>query len=270
MGFLGAHKNTGKWGAALVASAVLCLSSPAAAQKQPLPDVTSGAAMDDLRFPKESWDHAVLVQLEKGPRYLERDEVFVLPAPAANSSDETKSEIEAMRALMLRRDDATLALIRRENAEDAFTAVVEGAGMIPIDAKAEAMRAVLKEAVNEVGFFVLREKERFGRARPIQLAPYLKPVIETPGHASYPSGHAAQAYAAAEILALVDPPQNERYYAVAQDVAKRREIAGVHFASDTQAGIDLARQVVEKLLQNAEFLDKLQAAEKTFTPIHRQ
>jgi membrane-associated phospholipid phosphatase len=104
-------------------------------------------------------------------------------------------------------------------------------------------------------------KALFNRPRPSTLSPALLPPIEVPGHASYPSGHATQAYLTALLLSEVMPAaanhaldvdgqvvgapgQPNRavgpLYRIAERVARNREVLGLHYRSDTAAGRLLA------------------------------
>ena len=59
----------------------------------------------------------------------------------------------------------------------------------------------LEQGVLRVAQFVaMYYKNRYQRPRPSQLWPELIPPIAVPGHASYPSGHATEAYMIAELL----------------------------------------------------------------------
>jgi hypothetical protein len=86
------------------------------------------------------------------------------------------------------------------------------------------------------------------RRRPSQRAPALSPPIEMPGHASYPSGHATQARLMARCVEAALPPGPDHIRAqlgevldtLAARIARNREIAGLHFPSDTFAGSKLA------------------------------
>jgi hypothetical protein len=100
-----------------------------------------------------------------------------------------------------------------------------------------------------IGAYVsLHFKGLHQRRRPSQRAPALLPPIEVPGHASYPSGHATQAHLMASCVkaALPTTPDNIRAElgevldTLAARIARNREIAGLHFHSDTVAGWDLA------------------------------
>jgi membrane-associated phospholipid phosphatase len=103
------------------------------------------------------------------------------------------------------------------------------------------------------------------RRRPSQLCPALRPPIEVPGHAAYPSGHATQSFLIARCLAaaVAGGPSalaSEALDALANRIARNREIAGVHYPSDTAAGRDLAAQLFAALDGVATFKAQLAAA----------
>jgi len=98
-----------------------------------------------------------------------------------------------------------------------------------------------------VGTFVaMYFKNWYSRPRPSQLCPALLPPIEIPGHASFPSGHSTQAHLMA--LCMNDvlnnlPQQNtmvEDLWTLADCIARNREIAGLHYPSDSAAGVAFA------------------------------
>lgn len=86
-------------------------------------------------------------------------------------------------------------------------------------------------------------KRRFLRARPSQAAPELRPFIGDPPHEAYPSNHAFQMFSIAEVMTRMLPenPATSELFYVAQRVGENREYAGVHYASDTEAGRQLAK-----------------------------
>jgi subtilisin family serine protease len=93
---------------------------------------------------------------------------------------------------------------------------------------------------------VMHFKKQFARARPNQIDPRIKPLIEVPGHPSYPSGHSTQNFLIAHLLSEVigdDAELIARVFAIARRVAENREWAGVHYHSDTEAGEELAREI---------------------------
>jgi membrane-associated phospholipid phosphatase len=94
-----------------------------------------------------------------------------------------------------------------------------------------------------VGTFVaMYFKNFYSRPRPSQLCPALLPPIEIPGHASFPSGHSTQAHLMALCMndVLNGLPQQatmiDDLWTLADCIARNREIAGLHYPSDTAAG----------------------------------
>jgi hypothetical protein len=104
-------------------------------------------------------------------------------------------------------------------------------------------------------FAVLYYKGLRDRPRPSQLCPALLPPIPMPGHASWPSGHATQAWLKALCIEHVlqgvvqtsGPLTQSDFDAISANlrtlairVARNREIAGLHYLTDSDAGRKLA------------------------------
>tara|TARA_B110000971_G_scaffold171365_1_gene176123 strand:+ start:26 stop:703 length:678 start_codon:yes stop_codon:yes gene_type:complete len=87
-------------------------------------------------------------------------------------------------------------------------------------------------------------KRYFNRVRPHFLHKDINPVIKNPGHPAYPSGHSIQAHLIAYLLPKEDLKKN---LIIANKIAVNREIAGVHYRSDTKYGKYLAKKISEKL-----------------------
>ena len=88
---------------------------------------------------------------------------------------------------------------------------------------------------------VQRFKHQFVCPRPIEYSPLAQPVIQTPGHRSFPSGHSTQAFFVARLLKLLagarcSAVMEEQLQAQAARIAQNREVAGVHFPVDSMAG----------------------------------
>ena len=87
-------------------------------------------------------------------------------------------------------------------------------------------------------------KYSINRARPKQIDPELKSLksitADTP---AYPSGHAFQAYYLANYLSDIYPHKKELFESIAEDCAKARVYAGLHFPSDNQ----FSKQIVNLL-----------------------
>jgi hypothetical protein len=99
----------------------------------------------------------------------------------------------------------------------------------------------------QIGTFVaMYFKGLYKRPRASELCPALLPPIQVPGHASFPSGHSTQAHLMAlcmnDILAGL-PQQHtvmDDLWTLADRIARNREIAGLHYPSDTAAGKAIA------------------------------
>jgi PAP2 superfamily len=91
-------------------------------------------------------------------------------------------------------------------------------------------------------FVSMYYKGQYQRPRPSQLSPALLPPIMVPGHASFPSGHSTQAHLMALCMGDVLSPLPEQatliddLWTLADCIARNREIAGLHYPSDTDAG----------------------------------
>jgi membrane-associated phospholipid phosphatase len=120
---------------------------------------------------------------------------------------------------------------------------------------------VARTAIVVGEFVVMHYKRLYQRPRPSQLSPALMPPIPIPGHASYPSGHATQAYLLSLMLGQVMPGVVSTTLTsgpgapaslldrLAERVARNREVLGVHYRSDSVAGLDLAKKTFAILQQ---------------------
>lgn len=82
-------------------------------------------------------------------------------------------------------------------------------------------------------------KQVFARPRPPVADPELEPLVALPGSFSFPSGHAATAFAAAAAVGFVAPRLRWPLLALAALVALSRVYLGVHYPLDVLAGAAL-------------------------------
>jgi membrane-associated phospholipid phosphatase len=221
-----------------------------------------GIERDRLTFSSTmEWSAEVAFDLPAVAPYLGSDEaLLVLPPPPSNSSERTRAEVAVLRRYQAARTPALVDAIKRE---------ADGAGLqlggITVAAYAASTerpntaRAV-RDVLREVSPIVLRFKRKFDRIRPHRLEPTLQPVIDVPGHPAYPSGHSTQAHIVAYLLAELAPRKRAVFERDALRVAVHREIAGVHYPSDTAAGALLARQVLDRMLRKDEFARVIEKA----------
>jgi hypothetical protein len=111
--------------------------------------------------------------------------------------------------------------------------------------------------------------------RPIEVSPLVLPMVLTPGHSSFPMGHAAEGYCAVEVLSGVAYNQNSDWelpigasrggssgihhagglrrqlLRAAYRVSENRVVAGLHYPMDTLAGQLLGIYMAHYLLWRA-------------------
>src|SRR4051812_17428852 len=105
----------------------------------------------------------------------------------------------------------------------------------------------------------MRVKHALASPRPVEYSPQVMPMIQTPGHSSFPSGHAVEAFMLAHVLAelIETAAPNElvttsvisgdsapaslrgQLMWLAARIATNRVVAGVHFPVDNAAGMVL-------------------------------
>jgi len=115
-------------------------------------------------------------------------------------------------------------------------------------------------------------KAHFNRPRPTQVVPGFMSPIPHGGHASFPSGHATQSHVFAALLTEVMPQTlgvaapapgaggrttiGKTLVALADRISRNREIAGLHYPSDTRAGVKLGAAITENILLDKTYLPK--------------
>ncbi len=245
------------------------------------------AAADDVKYPSGLWGPDVLALKDEAPAYLPAEfDVHIKPAPA-NDSPETVAEIAALLRLQAEaRTPEEIKAINYEASKAPFLVVLmAGATLDPVRGRPGQFpgqfnvipdveyafqyrntHELLRLVDHEVSHFIMREKWKYQRARPTQLSDKLTPVITIPSHSAYPSGHAGQSWAAALMLETLDPAHKDVYEKKALDIAHRREIAGLHYPSDSEAGRTLAAAVVPEILKSEKIAALYSSAQQEFTP----
>ena len=171
-----------------------------------------------------------------------------LPRPAPGSSA-GKDEFEQLETMM--RDERPDALGEIADQADEFMSYffqVMGANQ----ATHPATFRVLSKANLVATFVAMHFKAEFDRPRPSHLFPGLLPPLQVPGHAAFPSGHATQAHLFALCLGKMQPAAEQASAAIVLDalagrIARNREIAGLHYSSDSAAGKVLAKEIFDIL-----------------------
>jgi membrane-associated phospholipid phosphatase len=100
-----------------------------------------------------------------------------------------------------------------------------------------------------------RIKHSFALPRPVDFAPQVQPIIQTPSHGTLPSGHATESFAVATVLHRLMTGEGPKAgslagaqpFWLAHRIAANRTVAGVHFPVDSAAGAMLGAVLGEQL-----------------------
>ena len=191
---------------------------------------------DDLRFSNTmKWDQEIWnihVNTILNQTILDQ---LQLPPPPRNDSLTTSKEIHDLLIKKSARNASNQKDI--ENEIDTFHYLTRFSNDVQ----------EIKELNNFIIFsnaYIIYFKKFFDRVRPRVLEPQIEPTIKPPGHPAYPSGHATKAYAFALLMSKKYPHRKDEFMRIANTIATNRELAGVHYASDTLAGLKLALQLV--------------------------
>jgi len=146
-------------------------------------------------------------------------------------------------------------------------------GMLRLDPATDTNTILLIRVARKIGEFVaMGLKDRFRMRRPAQVYPWIMPLIDGPDTPSYPSSHSLQAHLISSALKLALPvpqpppppapwvfpppplplpplaPQTSQALDhLAYRVAYNREVAGVHFPMDSEAGRFVAYSCIRHL-----------------------
>jgi membrane-associated phospholipid phosphatase len=177
-----------------------------------------------------------------------------VPAPPADTSDQTKAELAELRLLQTLRSPSLNGVVSYWNGVSALQHWTELAFRIPGNGPRVArLSAYVHTAMFDAVVVAYRAKYASNRKSPGQLASDLTPTVSTPGDVpSYPSEHAAIAGAASAVLAFFNPGEAKNYEALAQEEAFSRMIASTNYRSDVEAGLALGRAVAAKAIARAQ------------------
>lgn len=232
--------------------------------------------LDKLTFPFDA--AAAEKRLSLKPYYLETVTLndFRIPTPPANSSAQTRAELNYLLSLQNHRSNydvqSALAMAgiyynpRTTASDSSYHAYRKNLFHIGrsignwfnpqnMPVTADLMANVWRDA----SYFIWGFKYKFLRVRPYVLETSLINLEET-NWAAYPSGHAANSYINAYIYSRLSPSHTDLFLRDAYDMAHSREILGVHYPSDSESARVLAMQIVDKLFMNKKFLADFERA----------
>ena len=189
----------------------------------------------------------------------------LLGDPPANDSPQAKAELEEILEWQRTR---TQEQVIRARAEIQLTPYVfsEVLGSWFNPQNIPEADALLKKTQNDLYAILDRAKRLWNRPRPSRQDSRVKPAIEVPRNAAYPSGHATLGTCLGMILAELAPMYRKALLERAQVIGQDRIIIGVHHPSDVVAGNKLGAYVAERLLEDAAFRRELTKARQELKP----
>jgi acid phosphatase (class A) len=229
----------------------------------------TAADFNAIRFTDDMWDPTITAKLPTlQPKYVSADHKFTLEPAPANDSETTKEDLATLHKYEKEnRTPDQVALIKEE--VDLWKDLKLDPSVPVSEDVRKKVTALTAESSLEELYFSFVIKREYKRARATQLDKTLTTVIPVPGHPSYPSAHGGQTHTVALVLGYIDPAHADQYMQNANDIGRRREIAGVHYPSDTKAGIELGTQVFNEMMKNHDFktkIDELAEAVRTAKP----
>lgn len=206
----------------------------------------------------QEWNPILYSEATAPPNPLFRD--ITLPSPPSNISEETQEELALLHTYTHKRTPEKIEEIESEiqlHTVQIGSSTVEK--MLEVHTQTDALITYSLELTEPM---IVYQKKYFDRVRPSLLDPSLTVAIEIPNHPAYPSGHSTQIHLIQKILTDLDPQNSEVYKVVAERVARNREIAGVHYPSDSKAGEILAEELYKRLQNDEIFLSLMTKAKQ--------
>ncbi|MBI4348825.1 MAG: phosphatase PAP2 family protein [Elusimicrobia bacterium] len=178
------------------------------------------------------------------------------PPPPGPGSEAERSDAGAVQRLQDGRTEAQCAKARLEEVPR-FEAMF--GGLSPLGKPLPADAAAFFERVSDDSYAAAKIiKNRYRRPRPPLSDPTLKPCVSLPKGFSYPSFHATAARLYAFILTELVPARSAEFMARAEEAALARNLGGVHYPSDSEAGKKIADAFYAELRRSPAFNSDLE------------
>lgn len=161
----------------------------------------------------------------------------ILPPPPAAGSPRARAELDELLRIQAQRTPGEAGLARRDAMRNIFR-FADALGDAPGFQAPRLPRtlALFRHLRIDEAAVLGPAKREFARPRPFALEPRLAPIVARPTSGSYPSGHSTWAYTTALVLADMVPERRAPLLARADQYARNRTVAGVHYPSDVEAG----------------------------------
>jgi acid phosphatase (class A) len=254
--------------------------------KKPNPNF---AWMDTVPYPRKEVGTATMAVTMWRTAYLIDDvpELLGIEAPPANSSEQTRKELEFLLKLQGSRTDKEISRYKMlagiyhspnnfnpldpdydRNYSSLFhigSALGNWYTYKNLPTTAKFLSNVYRDAM----YYVFKMKMAFNRARPYHLEPKLA-ALEKPLHQSYPSGHSSGSFVNAYIMMEIAPELADEFLKAAEEMAISREYLGCHYPSDSEMGRLWARKFVNELFKKEKFRKDFEQAKNEITEFKRK
>lgn len=204
--------------------------------------------------------------------YLDRNELpnslaLLPPPPVAGSPTalDDAARFKATRALV----DSPRWKLAAQDANYVFPKAAEifacSLGLNMSEAATPHLVTLMRRAMTDAGLVTYTAKDRYQRVRPF--VAMKQATCDPAGEArllkdgSYPSGHAALGWAWGLVLTEVAPDKADALLARAYAYGESREVCGVHWHSDVEAGRLMASAAVARLHANPLFKAQMALAQ---------
>jgi acid phosphatase (class A) len=186
--------------------------------------------------------------------------VATVEAPPTAESPVTRGELDLLLAIQRSRTQEQVAAARADRKTE-VRRFLGALGLEPDRAELPRVEKLASRVEDDVRIYVRAAKHRFRRLRPYEVEPRLEPCIDdVRGDLSYPSGHAAFAWAMSGLLAELAPEHAFALEARARQYACQRVICGVHYPSDLAAGREAAEWLLTALRATPQYREEAAAA----------
>lgn len=229
------------------------------------------SALDAVFFPKKAHQLAIKII---SPAYLSRKEIDSLIDELqhpANSSEQTREELDFLLELQASRTEEQIEEALRmheivyfplpgmKSEQDLFFEAYELLGEEFNPKEYPKTQKLLHNIMKEMRITEFTAKNLFLRARPRQLESKLSPLKKM-NTASYASGHTLWAYMQAYLMGELLPEKRAEFLKLAYEIGYSREVLGVHYPSDEEASRKLAHKILAKMWLKSKFMKDFSAA----------
>jgi len=210
--------------------------------------------LDNIKFGNPAKDHVLKVKIDTAGLLKKSNEMGIIkdvldnhPFPA-NSSDETKKELEYLASVTKNINDnqKRFCELMEDHHYDLFVIVAKKLGI-------DVAKEEILKWVGNVDPIIFYLKDKFNRPRPYQLAKEmgidLFPVIRTDANsASYPSGHTMDFLVILYHFGKLKPESIETLNKFYQKIKNVRQLSGVHYPSDRKVSEYIFKQLAKNKL----------------------